>query len=101
MLEPARQREVAHILYQQAAHMTRLINELLDLARMEARGSRAFEMHDISLSDLVQEVIAGFMVPTGRSPARLIEHHGGEVMLTSHPGSGTSVMATLLIRQRS
>jgi two-component system phosphate regulon sensor histidine kinase PhoR len=31
----------------------------------------------------------------------IIEHHGGEVMLTSHPGSGTSVMATLLIRQRS
>jgi signal transduction histidine kinase len=180
------------IMYQQAAHMTRLINELLDLARMEARGTRAFEMRDISISDLIKEIVAGFMVPPGRSRARLqiapglpdvfvdpekiqqalcnvlsnaykyspgggdvtievqrhgknhlaiivsdlglgmtaevmrrafdrfyradqhskirgtglglslvkeiIEHHGGQVTLASHPGRGTSVMATLLIR---
>jgi len=192
--EPPQQREMLGIINHQAAHMTRLINELLDLARIEARGSRAFEMRDIALAALVEEVVASFMVPPGRSRARLtiepglpevfadpdkiqqalcnvlsnaykyspqggdvvievkhlgplhvaiivgdmgigmsaevmrhafdrfyradqaaafegtglglalvkeiIEHHGGEVMLNSQPGGGTSVMATLLIGNR-
>jgi signal transduction histidine kinase len=192
--EPEQQRKMLGIINQQAAHMTRLINELLDLARMEARGSRAFDMRDIPLAELVQQVVTGFMVPPGRNRPQLtvepdlpdvfadpdkiqqalcnilgnaykysphggdvtlevkhlgnlhvaiivgdmgigmsaevmrhaferfyradqaaafdgtglglslvkeiIEHHGGEVMLSSHPGGGTSVMATLLIRNR-
>jgi signal transduction histidine kinase len=194
-LELAQQREMLGIINQQAAHMTRLINELLDLARMEARGSRAFQMSEVSLADLVQEVVTSFMVPAGRSRAQvniepglpevyvdrdkiqqalcnllsnaykysprggdvtlevklhgnlhvaiivgdmgigmsaevmrhaferfyradqvmtfdgtglglslvkeIIEHHGGEVILTSQPGGGTSVMVTLLIKEPS
>lgn len=62
----ARQTELLQIIHNQAAHMTRLINELLDLARIEARGERAFNMKQQEVEPIIRATIAGFLVPPGR-----------------------------------
>lgn len=63
----ARQSELLEIIYNQAAHMTRLINELLDLARIEARGERAFTMKHQPVEPIVRATVAGFLIPPQRA----------------------------------
>jgi PAS domain S-box-containing protein len=68
----ARQKELLEIVYNQAAHVTRLINELLDLARIEARGERAFNMQRQSVEPIMRATVAGFLIPPGRSAVYVI-----------------------------
>jgi PAS domain S-box-containing protein len=63
----ARQTELLEIIYNQASHMTRLINELLDLARIEARGERAFNMKRQPVEPIVRATVAGFLIPSQRA----------------------------------
>ena len=66
-LSEAKQTELMQIIYDQAGHMTRLLNELLDLARIEARGERAFTMRQQPVEPIVRATIAGFLVPPERT----------------------------------
>lgn len=63
----ARQTELLEIIHNQASHMTRLINELLDLARIEARGERAFTMRHQPVEPIVRATVAGFLIPPQRA----------------------------------
>lgn len=62
-----KRRELLAIIHDQAGLMTRLINELLDLARIEAGEERGFAIVQQPLAPIVQRTLSGFLVPAGRS----------------------------------
>lgn len=53
-------------IYRQSELMISIINELLDLARIEARGSKDFTLEQVDLCELLQGIIGGFIPPKGR-----------------------------------
>lgn len=61
-------RELLEIIYNQSGQMTRLINELLDLARIEARAGRAFDMRTTAIGPIVDAAVIAFAVPQRRRP---------------------------------
>jgi PAS domain S-box-containing protein len=63
-----KRRELLEIIHNQSHHMTLLINELLDLARMEAKAGRDFTMTQQPPGRLVEEVVREFMLPPNRDP---------------------------------
>jgi signal transduction histidine kinase len=46
--------------------MMSIINELLDLARIEARHGTDFQIVKVDVAELLQEIVAGFKPPEGR-----------------------------------
>lgn len=70
------QREYLGIIYREAQLMTAIINELLDLARIEARRGKDFNFVRLDLRDLVLQASAAFKVPEGRSApvTRCMDH---------------------------
>lgn len=68
---PARQREVLEIVHRQAALLVRLLNELLDLARIEARQGKDFCIGPHEAAGLLREAVEAFCVPEGREPPDL------------------------------
>ena len=69
--DAVRRNEFTEIVYQQAQTMNHLLNEMLDLARIEARRQTDFVYAIVSAKDLVQEVVDGFLLPAGREAPRL------------------------------
>ncbi len=60
--EPTRQ-ELLSTVYQQAGQLQEMLNELLDLARIEARQGRDFEFELGDIEPLLREVVNAFTVP--------------------------------------
>lgn len=65
--DAAERRDFLGTIYRQAELMISIINELLDLARIEARRGKDFHLERLDLRSLLDEVVAGFRVPAGRS----------------------------------
>jgi PAS domain S-box-containing protein len=65
---PEEQREYLNMVFRQTELMVSIINELLDLARIEARRGKDFLLENVSLELLVQEIVLGFKPPKGRAP---------------------------------
>ena len=63
---PARQAELLQTVHRQAQRMASIVDELLDLARMEARRGKDFLIERIDLCRLVEEGLQDFGVPAGR-----------------------------------
>ena len=70
-LRPEQQREVMETIHRQTGLMITIVNELLDLARIEARRGADFELENLDLGELSQEVIDDFKPPGERPPPRL------------------------------
>ncbi len=64
--EPEEQREFLATIFRQSELMISIINELLDLARIEARRGKDFNIQRIDLRELLREVLGGFKSPDGR-----------------------------------
>jgi signal transduction histidine kinase len=60
-------RELIGTIHQQSALMSSIINELLDLARIEARRGLDFVLEPASLPELVGEALARYKLPDGRA----------------------------------
>jgi PAS domain S-box-containing protein len=58
--------EILTTISRQSERMSTIINELLDLARIEARRGKDFRIEHMALQDIVTETIAGFKPPEGR-----------------------------------
>ncbi|MFZ4479164.1 MAG: ATP-binding protein [Rhodoferax sp.] len=69
--EPERQ-EFLEIIHRQCEMMISIINELLDLARIDDRRGKDFRFESVDAGALVREVAADFGVPSGQQAA-LIE----------------------------
>ena len=59
-------REVLGIVHQQAEHVTSIVNELLDLVRIDSRKGQDFVVEPVALAALVDEVVAAYKFADGR-----------------------------------
>lgn len=71
-LDEVTSKELLGIIFKQSELMANILNELLDLARIEARRGKDFVLETHSLRALVQEVIDAFLPPPGRTPPALL-----------------------------
>lgn len=58
-----KRQELLGIVHQQATGLTQMLNELLDLARIEARAGKAFNLAGLDLCELARRRVAGLLVP--------------------------------------
>ena len=65
-LDVESQREFLTIIWKQAEWMSSILNELLDLARIEARQGKDFVFESVATQVLIDEVVSGFKLPLGR-----------------------------------
>lgn len=69
-------REMVGTIYRQAELMSSIINELLDLARIEARRGKDFVIEQLTLDEVVNLAVAGFKPPGEREPPRVTPPDG-------------------------
>jgi PAS domain S-box-containing protein len=62
------QREFLDTIYKQSELMISIINELLDLARIEARRGKDFSIAAVDAQTLLQDIVTGFKAPDNRAP---------------------------------
>ena len=67
----AEQREYLEIVHRQSQLMVHILNDLLDLARIESRRGSDFRYTDVDLHALLRQVIKSFALPEGRSAPTL------------------------------
>lgn len=79
-LKPEKQKDLLGRIYRQSETMSGIINELLDLARIESRQGKDFTLGAEDLSDLVAEVIQDFKTPDGRD-APVVDAVVGDAMV--------------------
>jgi signal transduction histidine kinase/HAMP domain-containing protein len=72
----AERHEFLSVIHRQAELLVSIINELLDLARIEARQGKDFVHEQLDLHELLNEVIAGWKVPDGRNAPAIIGNSG-------------------------
>ncbi len=65
------QSSITHMIYEQSTWLIAMVDELLDLHRIETRAGIGFEKHNYLLTDLIHEVLAEFAIPKGRQAISL------------------------------
>jgi signal transduction histidine kinase len=70
-LGAAERSELLGIIYKQSGVMADILNELLDLARIEARRGKDFVFESLQVQALLREVLAGYKLPPNRSLPRI------------------------------
>lgn len=65
-------RELISIIHRQSELMASILNELLDLARIEARRGMDFIFKDVKLVDVVAGAVAEFKYPEKRTPPEIL-----------------------------
>lgn len=68
----AKQQDVLRRVHRQCQAMMEILNELLDLARIEARRGQDFKFAPAELAGVVREAVEDFQPPAGRSAPRLL-----------------------------
>jgi PAS domain S-box-containing protein len=68
---PERQREMLQVVQRQSQRMVAILNELLDLARIESRRGTDFSLETLDLAVLVRDVVAEFKPPADRPGPQL------------------------------
>jgi signal transduction histidine kinase len=71
VMSEARRKELLDIVHRQARQMVGILDDLLDLSRLESRGRADLQRTPLDLAALAQEVAAGFACPPGREPPQL------------------------------
>ncbi len=66
------QNELLGIIHRQSEVMIRIINELLDLARIEARRGKDFVYETLALEELLDQLLPDFKIPEGREAPVII-----------------------------
>jgi signal transduction histidine kinase len=83
-LDTDAQREFLGIIYKQSQLMAKILDELLDLARIEARRGKDFRYSQVCLQDLAADVARSFITPQGRSAPQLrLPEHSVQVLADS------------------
>jgi signal transduction histidine kinase len=67
MIAADMQPEVIGMIHQQSTWLIAMINELLDLSRIEARAGADFAIESYPLGNLIQQTIDEFQIPKGRA----------------------------------
>ncbi len=66
-LDDANRSEFLNLIFAQSQQMSELLNELLDLSRIEARGTQDLTLTRIAAQTLMQQVVTGLRLPPGRA----------------------------------
>ena len=66
-LQPQEHLEFANIIWRQSLHLAGILDELLDLSRIESRGGKGLVLQTVDLGAQVDQVISGFVLPKGRA----------------------------------
>jgi PAS domain S-box-containing protein len=61
------QRKMHEVIHKQAIMVSEILNELLDLQRIESRRGKDFEFTKLNVGQLINETVSMFKVPDGRS----------------------------------
>ena len=69
--EPAKRQQLLETISRQSQLMSSIINELLDLARIESRRGKDFVIERLAVQALVAEAVAGYKPPPGREAPRV------------------------------
>jgi len=72
-MAPEKRKDVLGRIYRQSQQMINILNELLDLARIESRRGQDFSFETLNLQDCVQSALADFKVPEGREAPQVAE----------------------------
>lgn len=94
-MSPERQKDVLATVHRQTALMISIINELLDLARIEARRGKDFVIESLDLRDVIQRVVEDFGLPTDR-PAPTLEISAMPVLVRADRSKLTQALSNLL-----
>ncbi len=70
-LDASARQELLTIIYQESGQIAKILDELLDLARIEARRGKDFRFTRVCLQDLASELVRSFMPPSGRTAPEL------------------------------
>lgn len=79
-LQPAQQQQIIETIHRQSELMIAIINELLDLARIEARRGTDFVLEDLDLGALAQDLVRDFKPPNAR-PLPFLEWQPGVALV--------------------
>jgi signal transduction histidine kinase len=72
-MTPEKRKDVLGRIYRQSQQMINILNELLDLARIESRRGQDFSFEALSLQECVSKALADFKVPEGREAPLVAE----------------------------
>jgi len=89
------QLDLLRTIYNQSGLMSSILNELLDLARIEARGGKDFIVENLSLVEVLQNAVGAFSAPAGRSPPKLMARDDN-VLIRADRKKLTQVIANVL-----
>ncbi|MDZ7813607.1 MAG: PAS domain-containing protein [Ideonella sp.] len=94
-MPPERQKKMLATIYRQCEVLMTIVNELLDMARIDARGGQPFELEPVDLHALVSEVISDYPVPTDRyAPVLAVDQ--GPWLVRTDPTEVKQVLRNLL-----
>jgi PAS domain S-box-containing protein len=68
---PEKQKTMLERIHRQSSAMITILNELLDLSRIEARQGTDLELEPIHITSLIKEAMHDFQPPPGRTPPKL------------------------------
>ena len=71
MISTETQPSIVHIIYEQSTWLISMVDELLDLHRIETRSGNGFEKTNYFFNDLIHETLTEFSVPVGRQAIML------------------------------
>lgn len=66
------QRECVEIIHKQAAMVSEILNELLDLQRIESRRGKDFVILQVEISQLIKDTVSIFKTPEGRAAPHIV-----------------------------
>jgi two-component system sensor histidine kinase VicK len=72
-MTPEKRKDVLGRIYRQSQQMINILNELLDLARIESRRGQDFSFEALSLQECVSKALADFKVPECREAPQVTE----------------------------
>lgn len=78
---PEQQHELLSTIHRQAQLLINLINELLDLSRIESRRGKDFHRQYCRVSTIVDQTIRGLLVKNDKRQVRLHLPHGAEAIM--------------------
>lgn len=85
-LPPPRQRDLLERVHRQSGVMVGIVNDLLDLARIEAGRGLDFDFEDVDLIEAVARWVGDAGVPAGREPVRVTHDLGTAAVAAAATG---------------
>ncbi len=90
-----RQRDLLGIVNRQSRTLMTIVNDLLDLSRLEARGGGDFQLETLPLAGPICQAVADFVPPAGRNPVQVLQPDFN-AMVRIDPGKLGQVVSNIL-----